>query len=275
MAVTQPASTRILLLVSAGVRHFLENVLISMRKCGVPPDGISVLCPREDQPAFAPLKEAGLFGEFIIAEELFAVAFGDSDGNYSSYGSKEFARLTALKWPGIAHLLKQPGTGNVVYTDVDITWLANPLPLLSQIATIYDLAIQTEGLPVFPPRFCTGFMSFKASEFSFKFLDALQKNQVKAAGINPHFHDQFVFNTVVENQLQILRNIFPLSELSFCNGLMAKQFPVADGELAKIMEGKLQPMIFHANWTVGIDNKKLMLEHTGNWLLDKPQPGSR
>jgi hypothetical protein len=35
------------------------------------------------------------------------------------------------------------------------------------------------------------------------------------------------------------------------------------------MEGELQPFLFHANWTVGTDNKRTLLTSTGNW-----SPGS-
>jgi len=53
----------------------------------------------------------------------------------------------------------------------------------------------------------------------------------------------------------------------FANGLAAKLMSTSDSSIEQLQMVKPQPMIFHANCTVGLANKKKMLQKTGNWLL--------
>jgi hypothetical protein len=71
----------------------------------------------------------------------------------------------------------------------------------------------------------------------------------------------------VDRNVDLVNNIFPLSEILFANGLTAKLMSTTDSDLEKIQMVQPQPMIFHANCTVGLENKKKMLQKTGNWLL--------
>jgi hypothetical protein len=32
--------------------------------------------------------------------------------------------------------------------------------------------------------------------------------------------------------------------------------------------GKIDPFVFHANWTVGLASKRELMAQTGTWLLD-------
>ena len=43
---------------------------------------------------------------------------------------------------------------------------------------------------------------------------------------------------------------------------------MAEAIASKVFKGKIDPIIFHANLTVGIANKRLLLQRTGNWLID-------
>jgi hypothetical protein len=181
-------------------------------------------------------------------------------------GTAGFGKFTIYKWIIIKNLLNQ-GIQNVIYTDVDIAWRINPIELLQKINHNYDLAIQTEGEAYFPPHYCTGFMSFANTTFSHQLLDSLIELQIEVSEINPTFHDQFVFNTLVDRNVDLVNNIFPLSEILFANGLTAKLMSTTDSDLEKIQMVQPQPMIFHANCTVGLENKKKMLQKTGNWLL--------
>ena len=189
-----------------------------------------------------------------------------NNNNYHNYGTGEFGKFTLSKWIAIKHLLNQ-GVKQVIYTDVDIAWRQNPLPLLQQIGKHYSLSIQTEGTANFPPHFCTGFMSFVNNDFSHRLLDSLTNLHSHFIQTNPEYHDQTVINHLIQSSPYLFTNIFPLSELLFANGMSASLMSVSDPELSPIQSGQPNPMIFHANWTVGLQNKKYMLQRTGNWLI--------
>jgi hypothetical protein len=41
--------------------------------------------------------------------------------------------------------------------------------------------------------------------------------------------------------------------------------------IAPILD-RLEPFVFHANWTMGLANKRELMVQTGTWLLDPPEP---
>ena len=68
---------------------------------------------------------------------------------YFNYGSEEFCRFMTSKWIAIRFLL-QCGFARVIYTDVDVASIRNPLPLLKQALEYYEIAIQTGSRGEFP-----------------------------------------------------------------------------------------------------------------------------
>ena len=188
---------------------------------------------------------------------------------YQNFGSDAFNRFTVSKWAAIRFLLKF-GFQRVTYTDVDVAWMRNPIPLLKAALQVYEVAMQTEGREQFPPLYCCGFMSFRNSEFTIAALDHLEKINLDLIKNDPKKNDQEVFNMVVAGSQGFIHRIFALSELLFTNGLMAgaMDLDVSPSLPIRVLEGKINPIMFHANWTVGIANKRLLLQRTGNWLID-------
>jgi hypothetical protein len=148
-----------------------------------------------------------------------------------------------------------------------VSWIRNPLPYLTQVAEIYPLAFQTEGLPRFPPALCLGFASFVRSERAIALLDALIALHSDQIDNDNRLDDQAACQYLIENDVTWLRYIYWLPEALFLNGLGYRT--LQGGEHPCPMEGELQPFLFHANWTVGTDNKRTLLTSTGNW-----SPGS-
>ena len=213
-----------------------------------------------------------MLGEIVAIEDLAPAASLDRHDGYHEFGTPDFGRFTAFKWLGIRHLLAK-GARNVVYSDVDVAWRRDPLPLLVAIHQFYEVCLQTEGVVAFPPPFCTGFMSFRNSKFCLDFLDHLLQAQLARGRTEPQAHDQIVFNDVVVRNPRLITSIFPLSEILFANGLLARSMaPPAGGELAKLTTGEADPMIFHANWTIGLASKQRLLELTGNWIGSDARP---
>lgn len=73
---------------------------------------------------------------------------------YVDYGTEPFiginwARVRYVRWLSDQYR-------HVVYADLDVGWLADPLWYLNAIAKVFPLAFQTEALRRFPPVCCVG-----------------------------------------------------------------------------------------------------------------------
>jgi hypothetical protein len=131
----------------------------------------------------------------------------------------------------------------------------------------YPMAFQTEGLARFPPALCCGFASFARSERTIAFLDAMIEFHAGQAGSEEPLDDQAVCQQLVEQDPAWLRDIYCLPEALFPNGLGYRNLQNA-GEPPAEMEGELLPFVFHANWTIGAQNKRKLLAGAGTWLLE-------
>ena len=249
----------ILLVVSGGLSDFIQNTLVSIERSGAK-SRIFIALP---QNALAEVQAAASRWtniEYFLLDDICHTDYSWIR-EYQDYGSEAFSRFTVAKWPAIRFLLKS-GFQRVTYTDVDVAWMRNPIPMLKAALRVYEVAMQTEDQAQFPPIYCTGFMSFRNSEFTIATLDRLETIHLDLVRNDPKKNDQEVFNMLVAGSQGLVHRIFGLSEILFPNGLMA-------GAIAsKVLEGKINPIIFHANWTVGIANKRLLLQRTGNWLID-------
>ena len=119
----------------------------------------------------------------------------------------------------------------------------------------------------FPPALCWGFASFTQSKRTTAFLDALIEFHSAQLGSDDVDDDQVAAQHLIENDITWLRDIYPLPEMLFPNGLGYRNLLNSGASPCRI-EGELMPFVFHANWTVGIEDKRKLLTGTGTWLLD-------
>ena len=267
---------RILLVVSGGLKEFVENTVVSIRNCNIDPQYIEIFAPSSAIEELSELRSQYGIGNITAIENISEEIDLQNNNDYHDYETAEFGKFTIFKWIAIKHLLNQ-GVRQVIYTDVDIAWRQDPIPLLQKIGKHYSLSIQNEGRNYFPPALCTGFMSFISTDFSHRLLNSLINLHRQFIKINPEYHDQIVINHFIESSPYLMNYIYPLSELLFSNGLSAKLLSTVDTELSSIQTGQPNPMIFHANWTTGLANKKYMLQRTGNWFAKEnaPQPQAK
>lgn len=258
-------SYEVLLVLSGGLIELAHNMLESLRRCAVPPERVAIVAARPAIAELGELQRAYGLRNAAALDELVAASPNAPHDRYFDFGSAEFGRFTFYKWLAIKRALTA-GIQHVIYSDVDVVWRRNPVSTLRAIAGLYDVAMTTEGDPRFPPIFCTGLMSFRNSRFSHDLLEFMIRLHADVARSEPHLNDQELFNRVVAETPQMLGNIFPLPELVFANGLAAGLM-TGSAAVAGIQTGRADPMVFHANWTIGIENKKKMLQATGNWLL--------
>jgi Nucleotide-diphospho-sugar transferase len=258
----------IALLCTRGMEAFLLNAIQGILQTGIDASQIIVGCPNN---ALSSVKSSvrlhSVQVQVISTQEL-----SENEAElekYSSFGSRSFTDISWKKIFFIRHLIELHP--HVIYADLDISWIRNPLPYLMEVAKVYPLAIQTEGLPRFPPAFCCGFASFVKSEKAIAFLDALIEFNSAQLDSDNRLDDQVACQQLIEKDLTWLHDIYCLPEALFLNGLGYRNLQ-NDAAGPCPMEGELLPFLFHANWTVGIDNKRKLLTSTGTWLLgDSPQ----
>ena len=262
----QPIDTTpvVALFCTLGTEAFLSNTIQGILRAGIDPRQIVVGCPNNALGSVQGVAALQSDRIRIISSPLFSKNEDEMEG-YSSFGSLPFHDISWKRVFFIRQLIEiYP---HVVYSDIDIAWIRNPLHYLSQVATAYPMAFQTEGLARFPPALCSGFASFARSKRTLAFLDALIAFNAGQADSESRLDDQAVCQQLVENDPAWLRDIYCLPETLFLNGLGYRTLQDT-GEPPVHMEGELLPFVFHANWTIGSQNKRKLLVSTGTWLLE-------
>jgi hypothetical protein len=94
----------------------------------------------------------------------------------------------------------------------------------------------------------------------------LSKFDGRAPG-QPLVDEQNTLDAMITADPALLVNIHLLSEGLFVNGLGYRNL-LSEPAAVTPMHGRLEPFVFHANWTVGHANKQKLMAQTGTWLLD-------
>lgn len=251
------------LLATLGTEPFLSNAIKGILRTGVEPDQIHVGCPENARASIR--STARQYSSQIRVTLIENSTQNTPFESYSSFGSQQFNSISWMKILFIRQLLRD--FEHVIYSDIDVIWLRNPIPYLAQVAKTYPLAFQTEGQPRFPPAVCAGFVSLRRSSRTTTFIDGLielRDNLSKDERID----DQGACQRLIELNSGWLQDIFMLPEALFPNGLGYRSMLDQPAGLPP-MESDLSPFLFHANWTVGPQNKYRLLASTGNWLVDE------
>jgi hypothetical protein len=250
----------IVLFATCGLGDFVENALLSIQHCGIDLALVQLVFPLNAESELLSL--AGRFGvRPRRLEELVDTGADAMPTAYLDYGTPEFNRLMRLKFPVLRALLQEGRS--VVYADVDVAWIRNPLPYLARVLEIYPWACQTEPFPAFPPDFCLGFFALRPDP---RCIELIELHMARfMASDQPACTTQALFRQLMREQPKHLTHIFPLPEGLFPAGLLyATVQPRPDEAVA--LAGALLPFIFHGNWTIGQENKRQLLKAAGAWL---------
>lgn len=257
----RPDDARVALLSSGGMGDFLANALAGLQRAGIPMEQVVVGCPPEAEPGVRQVAA----GRPIVVRVMDASARdGDrSTDTYLDFGSQGFNRAMWQKVRLVRELLEEHEL--VVYADLDVAWLRDPLPYLAQVAEAYPMAFQTEAQGRFPPAVCCGFMSMRRSAETLAFLDDMVAEDAVRVRDGRRVGDQEVAQHLLDARPERARDVFPLPEALFVNGLGSAVLPVeADDRLT----GTLDPFVFHANWCIGTEHKRALLRASGTWLVE-------
>jgi hypothetical protein len=251
----------ILLVATKGLAHFVENCLIGIRSCGIDLGIVQVVIPRNAAAELLPLLTSfGAKGRFC--EDILGEAAGAFPDRYVEYGTDAFRRLIHLRFLILRTILQE---GNrVVYADLDVAWLRNPLPYLGEVLERYAWALQTEPVAAFPPLFCIGFFALNPNPISLGLIEAHERNAVARFGSS--ISNQELFRSLFLEKPERTELIFPLPESLFPAGLLFRLF-VEAGQDPAVMVARLQPFVFHANWTIGLQEKRQLLSAARCWWV--------
>lgn len=179
---------------------------------------------------------------------------------YFDFGTDKFNNITNQKWSIILSTFEE-GYEIVIYTDFDIVFLDSPVNYINKIYEKYALMVQSESVNVVPPSLCSGFMVFNKSSL-------LMLKDLKSISKNFDDNDQVLLNRFLNERPELKDFIHVLPEALFANGLHWKSLlgsELIDG--LNINTDSIKPILFHANYLVGLKNKKSMLEQLNLWLL--------
>ena len=256
----------IISLLATGAADFLENSLVGIWNSGIDMTWVHVVVPRgasDDVRAVvnrfgARLREPE---ELLAADRIRA-----SPVEYADYGTAAFNDLMRMRLPLLQALSRE--CDYIIHADIDIAWLANPLPYLEAVLAAYPMAFQTEAFACFPPNFCCGFFAMQTA--------AAESGELIQLHIDRFSEDcpltmQVLLNSIIQDNPKFLASIFPLPEALFANGLLHSTFATRHINPCALIH-LIQPFTFHANFTIGGTNKRRLLREAGVWFADPATP---
>ncbi len=255
--------TIVALMATPALADFLQNALLGITRVGIDPQIILVARPDSAASVIDPIVQAA--GAYSISFTEFCAPSPDfTSDTYVEYGTPAFvainwAKVRYLKWLSAQYR-------HVVYADVDIGWLGDPLWYLQAVARQYPLAFQTEAVRRFPPVFCWGLVSVNAGETSQRLFDLMLAEYDNRPPGSAPIDEQITCDELIAQDLGWISHIYPLPEALFLNGLSYKSL-LSEPAPAATLQGALAPFTFHANWTKSVENKRALMKQTGTWLL--------
>jgi len=228
----------------------LENSISSARRCGFNGE-ISVFC---QGPGIEHLRK--LEREHSVRVVSIGSAGGEALKGVSNFGEGDFAAITHLKWEVILRSLDEHHKV-VAFVDSDIVFLRKFEDYFLKASEHYSVGIQSESRGFFPPAFCVGLMFFTFSAREFLAQVAATTNSHSSQGTA-----QQIFNEIVLGNPGLLSQILALPEAVFPVGL---SYPLVKGPAHPLQVHQSEIIAFHANWVLGNDAKKEMLDSLGLW----------
>ena len=190
-----------------------------------------------------------------------------NDSGYRDFSQDEFFKLVQYKWVLFKEIMKMQYT-NIIYSDLDVVWVSDACDLVkSTFDTRSDLHVLVQSFSGSPahPRLCMGFFAFRNSIVSYNLIETAQKMHKEMLSISPRIGDDDVI-TKLYSELEYPHWLCELPQSTFPVGNMLtlySQRPRFPGLRAPT------PAIFHANFVVGITNKRILMRLFLNKVVKK------
>jgi hypothetical protein len=250
----------LLLMYTSGFKEFLENVLQNLMDVSLSGCEVRIMAASRDKDELLELVKKYNLPIYVDAERALDKISGSRFGSYV-FGTPCYNQLMHQKVLFIQRNLHT--YRHVIYSDLDVAWLRNPVPHLNEIHKEHSFAFQSEAQSVCRKILCFGFLSIRSSIVSRYYFGILARSLKSSASLALYESDQVILNRLYQSSRYFHRAVYILSETLFPNGLGYKLL-AKDDEDAQLTQ-RLQPYIFHANFVVGLPKKRYLLEKYGNW----------
>lgn len=197
------------------------------------------------------------FLKIEIPEDLKKVS-STLNSSYIDFSQNEFFQIVQLKWVLINELLRS-AYKYIVYSDVDVIWINNPIPGLEDFFDKnFNINIQIQSFTHTPEqvRLCMGFIAIRNCKNISDFIEICRNKHSEMLISNPKIGDDDVITelNLIEDFSKFIRELpqstFPVGNM--LNLYSRKNlFPGLDSP---------EPYIFHANFVVGINEKLKLLQ---------------
>jgi len=178
---------------------------------------------------------------------------------YSDYNTQSFNIRSSFKWLAMLGAMANY-LDNIIFIDADILLMrALPFSSFDEIWEHYEIFVQDEGNSLFPKHPCTGFVGMKFGEQNITLLDKLHKEQAAAILSSEGQHDQSIFFQHISKSIETYKLIYFLPQSLFPVGYMAPIYRNFDSS-SVVMQGQEDPVLYHANWTIGVENKVALMD---------------
>lgn len=169
---------------------------------------------------------------------------------YGTYGESQYKKSYRKELDNVIAIVEANLGRLIVWTDIDVHMYRHPLEEMDLELRNCDVACQMDSGSVY----CTGFQFFVASPRIVQFLRdwaALDDSSDKWSSAQESFNEQILKSDLVFRKLPIEY---------WTVGLSGKK-EVWDGvSVVSIPKPPIGIVMHHGNFTVGLDNKKLMMD---------------
>jgi Nucleotide-diphospho-sugar transferase len=231
--------------------RLLTNSLLTMREAGITSD-VAIYGAADELDDFEPPIDNCQRVKIVEGAEPFF-----------EYGTAGFSRIMELKLKIILDLLRD--STDIIYVDIDVAWIQNPLNHIKQAMASYNLVFQREPKPVFPGEPCFGFFAARSSPTAVSFFQKQFDLFVEKRKLNEAIPIQATCIELFELYPSFLKEVYFLSEYLFPTGALRQLLLKSTPFPGLIDAGR--PYIFHANWIVGAKGKECLLSDLGLWRL--------
>jgi len=195
-----------------------------------------------------------------LSDHLIDTQPNDTNGTYREYGSGAFASVVALKWILVDHCLTLSQPDAVIYCDVDVIWLddaAYDVTAAFRARPAVQLLVQSQDVSAAVWLPCTGFVAYRGSERALEIVRECRNRHHEALL-------QVTPGAYIDDET-VMRDYYPHSTPGEIQSLPQAAYPV--GSLANLYRreaflpglGAPRPIIFHANWVIGMKAKAELL----------------
>jgi hypothetical protein len=253
-------NTALLLMYTSGFKEFLENLLQNLVDISLSGCEVRIMAASRDEDELLELIKKYKLAIYVDVEKGLDEIPSSIAGSHD-YATPCFNQLMHQKVFFIHRNLH--AYRHVIYSDLDVAWLRNPIPHLNEIHTKYAFAFQSEAQSVSRKTLCFGFVSIRSGVVSRYYICILAKKFKRSASLPALECDQKALNRLHQTSRYFHRLVYVLSENLFPNGLGYKLFTNDDKDTQ--LTHTLEPYIFHANFVVGVPKKRYLLQKYVRW----------